>query len=472
MNTASPKKNRYSRVISFGMLIVGAIFLCNPNINLFDLLPDAIGYGLFLLAIRGASEVFPHFDTAYKRFYTLFWINLAKFPSLIIMMQVTGSDLEERPLITALALSFAFLEWIFAIPAFRALFEGFVYIGEREGVTRTLYAREGKSVDSLTLLTLVFLIVKGALSFLPEMIYLTDKVNPALFYPVLAVFGFLVALVFGILWVSAFMPYLRALKKSEEMQALLFLKEETLKDKLDEKADRRRHRFFFAFLVAGFLFAIDPLIENADLLPNAFAALAFFCAFSFLPNEGLKKYGRILSLVYFAISVAESIFSARFFEEFVYTDVAFRDSALVRYIPVVATRFVESVCFLAIVWMLLKYLKTFTLKYTGHDLRPTDLASGNGLHAELLGRIRRFGILSAVYALLRPVCAVMMAATTRHVITAEEANDYYAEGAVIYSSRFAWLGLLILAVGIALAAYAVSLTGELKSEGGLGKDDE
>ena len=176
--------------------------------------------------------------------------------------------------------------------------------------------------------------------------------------------------------------------------------------------------------------------------------------------------------MYFAISVAENIFSARFFEEFVYTDVAFRDSALVRYIPVVASRFVESVCFLAIVWMLLKYLKTFTLKYTGHDLRPTDLASGNGLHAELLGRIRRFGILSAVYALLRPVCAVMMAATTRHVITPEEANDYYSAGAVIYSSRFAWLWLLILAVGIALAAYAVSLTGELKSEGGLGKDDE
>lgn len=482
-STLSPtKKKRLSRVLSFGLLIAGAVFLCTPNFNLFDILPDAIGYALLLLAIRNASEVFPHFDTAYKHFYSLFWINLAKIPALFVMLGVTGTDLTERPLITVFALSFAVLEWFFAIPAFRALFEGFVYIGEREGVTRALYAREGKSVDKLTLLTLIFLIVKGALSFLPECLYLSTfehkgslepgAINPIVFYPVVAVLGILISLVVGLVWLFSLVPYFRALKENDGMRELLLLKERSLKDKLDERSERRRLRFFFGFLTVGFLLAIDPLIENRDLLPNFLAALAFFLAFSFLGEDRTKKSGRIISLIYLALSVMENVFSALFFKEFVHTDIAFRDAALVRYIPVVLSRLLESGLFFLTVFLILKYLRIFTVRYTGHDLRAADLASGNALHEELFLRVRRLGIYSAIYALLRPVSAVLMAITSRHVITEEEANEFYAEGAIIYSSSFAWLWILLLVGGIALAAYAISFFGELKREAGLTKEDE
>jgi hypothetical protein len=58
------------------------------------------------------------------------------------------------------------------------------------------------------------------------------------------------------------------------------------------------------------------------------------------------------------------------------------------------------------------------------------------------------------------------------VITEAEANEVYAEGTVVYSSRFAWLWILILAVGILLAALAFSLIKEIKLESGLSTDDE
>lgn len=480
--TPSPKRKQHSRVLSFGLLIAGAVFLCTPNFNLFDLLPDALGYAFLLLAVRNASEVFPHFDTAYRHFYSLFWINLAKIPALFVMLGVTGTDLTERPLITVFALSFAVVEWIFAIPAFRALFEGFVYIGEREGVTRALYAREEKSVDKLTLLTLVFLIVKGALSFLPECLYLSTfehkgslepgAINPMAFYPVVAVFGILISLVFGLVWLFSLIPYFRALGASDEMRTLLLSKEATLKDKLDEQSERRRLRFFFGFLALGFLLAIDPLIENRDLLPNILASLAFFLAFSFIGEERIKRVGHILSLGYFVLAALENVFSALFFKEFVHTDIAFRDAALVRYIPVVLLRLLESGLFFFTVFLVLKYLRIFTVRYTGRNLRDADLVSGNALHKELFFRIRRLGIYSAVYALLRPVSAVLMAVTSRHIITEDEANEFYAEGAIIYSSEFAWLWIVLLVGGIALAAYAISLFGELKREAGLAKEDE
>ena len=124
------------------------------------------------------------------------------------------------------------------------------------------------------------------------------------------------------------------------------------------------------------------------------------------------------------------------------------------------------------VFLVLRYLRIYTVRYTGKDLREADLALGNGLHAEIFARVRRFGILSAIYALLRPLSAVLMAVTSRHVITEEEANEFYAEGSVIYSSQFAWLWILLLVFGAALAAYAFSLFGQLKAESGLGKEDE
>ena len=162
--SSEQKKKQSNGLLSFGLLLAGFLFLCNPNVNLFDLLPDAVGYGLLLLAIYRVTDIFPHFDTAYQGFRKLFIINLVKIPAIFAMLYVTGIDMEERGLITVFAIGFATVEWIFAIPAFRALFEGFTYMGEREGVVSAFNLPSGKSADKLTLLTLVFLAVKGATS--------------------------------------------------------------------------------------------------------------------------------------------------------------------------------------------------------------------------------------------------------------------------------------------------------------------
>ena len=54
------------KLLCWGKMIAAFIFLFNPNFNLIDVLPDAVGYFLLLLAIRDAVGIFPHFGEAHS----------------------------------------------------------------------------------------------------------------------------------------------------------------------------------------------------------------------------------------------------------------------------------------------------------------------------------------------------------------------------------------------------------------------
>ena len=464
-----------SGIFSFGLLFLGLVFLCNPNVNLFDVLPDAVGYGLLMLALRHASEVFPHFDDAESGFTKLFWINLAKIPATILMMYIAGIDMEERGMITVFAFGFAVLEWFFAIPAFRAMFEGFTLLGEREGVYAAFRVKgKGRDVDQLALLTMIFLLVKGACTFVPETVFLStffhngslspNAVNPVSFYPALAILGVLISLTVGLVWVFSMRPYIRGMKRDPAMCEVLSEKMALHFPALVDATAKRRQRIFFLFLTLGFLFAIDLTIENSDLLPGVLSAVSFFTAFFF--TEKKARAGKIFSLLYALASVGLAIATAIFFKDFKYTDIAYQDAALTHYIPVFVMSVLEAIFFFLTVLFALLALRDHILQNTG-TLPAAKTFSRDALHKELTLGVRRLGVFSALYAVFRPVCVFLMTVTDRHVITESEANQFYSEGEAIYATTFSWLWIVILAVGIALTAYAASLFRDIKAESGL-----
>ena len=469
-----------SGIFSFGTLFLGLVFLCNPSINLFDLLPDAIGYGLLMLALRNAAATFAHFDDALRGFTRLFWINLAKIPAALLMMYIAGIDLEERGMITVFAFGFAVLEWFFVIPAFRAMFEGFTLLGEREGVYAAFRVKgTGRDVDDLSLLTFVFLLVKGACSFIPETVFLStffrngslspNAVNPVSFYPALAILCGLASLVVGLVWLFSLRPYLQGMRRDGAMREVLAEKEALLFPSLASAAMQRRQRIFFLFAILGFLFAVDFTVENKDLLPGVLSAASFFIAFFFA--DGKARAGKVFSLLYAAVSIALTVYNDLFFDNFKYTDIAYQDAALAHYIPVLVLRSLEAILFFLTVLVLLFSLRDFVLRHTGKAPASKQFSPAR-LHKELNGGVIRLGIFSAIYALFRPVCAALMTITDRHVITESEANQFYSEGEAIYATTFSWLWIPILVLGIALVAYAASLFRQLKVESGLCDPDE
>ena len=470
-------------ILSFGMMLAGMILLCNPNLNLFDVMPDAIGYGLLLLAVRSAADIFPHFDEAERAFRILFWVNLAKIPGIYLMLRVTGINLNERGIIAVFAIGFAVVEWVFAFPGFRALFEGFTYIGEREGVSSAISIRGSeKRFDTLMALTTVFLIIKGLASFLPETVYLSTffyngsldprAINPTTFYPLLAAFGFLVTLVFGVIWITHFAPYLQGMRRDGGMIALLSAKGDTLATKLFEAKERRRTRLFFLLTLVGLFFAMDLPMNGKDVLPDFMGAISFFFVFLLAEDKKVAFRGKIATALYAVSSLTRTVFTARFFEEFGYADITYRDAAQARYTPVLIAYAIEAVFFFLTVLMLLFLLKRFILENTGRSLSLKDTVIRNEIHTELCKKNNRLGFLAFLYALLRPVSAYLLTVTESHTITKEEANQYYGVGTRVVTSKYAWLWLLVFAVGLLLAVYAYFHTLSIRREADLLSEDE
>ena len=210
--------NNAKRIFPAGLLIGAAWILANPNVSMLDIVPDCIAFGLILYALRHISGFAPYMQEATDNFKKLFYITLLKIPALFIMLTMAT----QRITITLFSLSFAIVEVFFLLPAFNALFDGFFYLGSRFGCDAAL-RETPKKPDAIRFMTLLFLIVKHALSTLPDFLFLFeyDPLSGEGFTPTntqyffVLVIAFVITLIFGIIWLSYILPYLRGIAEDK-----------------------------------------------------------------------------------------------------------------------------------------------------------------------------------------------------------------------------------------------------------------
>ncbi|MBQ3490400.1 MAG: hypothetical protein IJA86_07410 [Clostridia bacterium] len=111
--------------MKIGYMIVGCIFLCNPFINIIDILPDFIGYLFILKALAELSDLERNIRNARKRFQSALWVSLVKCAS------VFGFMIYDSTWYLILTFTFAVLECMYLIPAFTDLFYGISYLEDR-----------------------------------------------------------------------------------------------------------------------------------------------------------------------------------------------------------------------------------------------------------------------------------------------------------------------------------------------------
>ena len=303
------RKVRKTLGLGLGLVSLSFIFYFIPDfMAVIDLTPDFIGYILLVAGLTALSDMNESIASARRIFIRMILFGILKIVAFVAAF--TLSDGFEQPT-TLLLFGFvlAVAECLLLIPAYRDLFDGVLYLGMREGGTAVFdYGKHRRKnvTERMRISTVRFIIIKNLCVLLPEMLSLSvndglDAYNYS-FSSEINVFraiGFVIALVFGIIWLVKIEKYFSKIKKDE-----IFMKNLVEKYRVEILPKTsiflcRRLKLGLILLGIGTIFALDIYIGGNDgfsILPDALFA-AFYIAGAVVLSVKNRKLGVISASV-------------------------------------------------------------------------------------------------------------------------------------------------------------------------------
>lgn len=467
------------RLLSLTAVMTGLVFLLNAPVNLIDVLPDAVGYLFLFYGVRRMADYFPYFDDLARGFHKLFWVSLAKLPLFFIFLMIYGGNTSERSFITVLAFGYFVVELIFVLPIFREFFRAFSYLGERYGITSAEGERRGEA-DALASFTTVFLIIRGALSFIPELLFLpvsdsleTNQlaVDFQQYYVVALVLAQTVGVILGAIWLYRILRHVRLMKRDAALDTLLRETAATMPPAVRRALDGyRRISAALVCIAVGIGLHLNPVFDGINIFPNFVGALLFFVGiwllFPFAPKRAAYIAG-IASLVYAAFAAVAYALETTFLR-------TYGIDALGRVIKADELyTFCEIFAAVAAAFGILAVLLLFCTLH-GMLRRAADLGDGiscTGKRGEELSRLFGRSLLLSgtvgALTLLSTATNVYMRAFTVRVPVNE---DMVGESTVI-TQQFGWFWMIPTVLALAwlglFISQITSMMAELKSVYGI-----
>ncbi|MBQ9428954.1 MAG: hypothetical protein IJU41_05345 [Clostridia bacterium] len=461
------------RILKHGRLLLGLVFLFNPCIRLFDILPDAIGIFCLLFAIAKLADLSADLDDARAKLWTLFWIELSKLPAQLVLAYISGSSVGQEPLILTFVFVYAVAECVYGIRAFTALFDGFAYLGgayDGGDFLAILPHADGKpprAVGSLTRLTSVFLIVKNALAVLPEFLLLNassgageilpDGRELSNFYPLFTVFAAAISLVIGVIWLVCVLRYFAAFLRHGDFFARLAA---VYAEKVLPNTGLfvyRRIRVFYHILCAALLFSVDMYFDEINVLPDFACALFFFLGGLWIAKYVKTKRLMLLSAIYFVSGVFTFVFMRLFNVEYYYRSVQKIERAQMLYTRYAIANAVSKICFLLVVFSLTGIVMQIVREHTG--VQTMALSSGS---KKPLVRVfeRRTRVMRAL-AIAHAAVSCLYFYFVVDMRSVELRGDF---GGYAYFPRFEFAWMIDVLAAVIFAVYTANLFSDLCDE--------
>ena len=415
----------------------GMIFLCNPLINVIDILPDFIGMFMVMHGLSKAAEVTDHLGDARDGFAKLAIVSMIQTGIIFTLPFNTDSYT------MLMAFSIGVVSAIYFVPAVSHLFEGFSYISLRTGATSpnavpSRGALRGKnkkysSVTSLQVLTYVAFFVRVGGSVLPLVpsIFVSSYVgeagvNWAQYSGVLYVFAWIVGLVFSIPWLLRFRRYIKGMCTDTVLTGTLWqrYKEEILPNKGYLTAKKMRIIFILAIVACGLTFCM--YVDYVNIVPNIFSAVFLITVFAYLKKD-YKKYalwGIILSILLSATSILTEVLLVDYTGGVNnYTPASFAlgvKRAQEMYPRIMISSFAEAILAIAafsiLLYLLHQLSQSHISAYAGRFYRTEEQATSEiarlkkGVHNRMLFTATTGGaalLLNGVYACIAPWAPVI-----------------------------------------------------------------
>ncbi len=477
-------------VLRFGLLIAGFIFFANPNISVFDVLPDCIGCLLVIAAIFRIGDVSMEMGEARQAFHVLFWIELSKLPALILVMWITGTSVGEDVMWLLIAFCYAVAEVIFGIRAFSRLFEGFAYFGaRREGgdfVFRRLVRPEKQiknkngeitvrparyvRLERIAGITSAFILVRAIACTFPDFWLLesgdslgyvsvgfsSDRVRS-----VLMVLGFVFALAVGIIWLVRIIGYTGHLARRKDFWSGIFEDyENTVKTKKGIFAMRRTHIFAVLTSVAS-LFSVDFYFDEINYIPDFISAILLFAAACVIANQiGGAKWLKLASVLYFATSAVTFVTMIRFTSDYAYSAVHKIERARELYIPYAVSNAVSQVAFILAFSAVASVVMKIVRAHTGINTITGVSNSSKPLERVYAGRAVRLRIFTALAGIMSSLYFYFVV----DVKSVALRNDGYGTGGYLYFPKFEIVWMVDFLFAMIFAVFTCNLLYDLLSE--------
>ena len=477
-----------TKVIRFGLLTAGILFLFNPNASLVDVLPDCIGYLCLSCAISRAADLCGELADAQAEFRRLFWITLSKVPAWLLATLITARSVGEESILLTLTFAYAVAETVFGIRAFARFFAGLGYFGTRydggeflyriparpkktrtkDGVTVT--ARD-RSVNGLVTLSCAFIIFKSVFTVLPELSLLSNydslgTVTPdsAVLYryrPLLIGFSCVLVLIFGLVWLSRMLAYVRHLRRHTAFWDSLSEKyRESVLPKVGIFVMRRVQAFMVVASLAAFT-SVDMYLDEINYIPDFLSALLFLAAALVIWQDARAEAKSLLFAagLYLVTSVATCVTMLGFTSEYAYSSVHKIERARTLFMRYAGANDAEQIAFLACVWALAAICMQLARAHTGVGA----IAAASDSRKPLCRVFFRKTVWMRVWAVLMSAMSIAYFYFVTDVQRIALPGGS-GPGGHTWFPRFEFAWILDVTLGLIFAVYTANLISDLNAE--------
>ncbi|MBQ9069884.1 MAG: hypothetical protein IJY23_00870 [Clostridia bacterium] len=477
-NTVFHEKKKSMRTIGYKWLIFALVMLFNPNIQLIDLLPDFIGFFILAKFLEKAADAAPYFEEAREAFLKLGFVNLFKFPALILVRAVRSHNTLDNDILALMTLVFAVLEIIYLIPAIKNLFDALSYLGERGNAESLIKSDSLISTDALRSFTLAFAILKSLLYTLPEFLKLTRSVEigtttsmltGSRYYPWAVVASLLIGFVFGGIWLSRILRYSKRIKLEGKFYSSL----ESLADENSYAAyekrvtERSRNRVFLMFILAA-VSSVDLTFSDfngINLLPAFVFGLLFTIGLMGLVKHTNSKEMRVPVLVsgflYNTVALLKYIYTFNFLDNYGYSALLYdaNAEAIKLYKTVEIFAVIEVVLYLALTLLFYILMKRYADTHLGHFNSSSSETIKSSYYKEINKKTITLSSLASLVGILTFINVFVNGSVK--LIFSNPADVTFPS---LIVPNLPWFSLLVTASVIAYAFYSVYYFNFIKEE--------
>jgi hypothetical protein len=255
------------------------IFLCNPNVQGLDILPDFIGYLLLVAGLRRVSLLDESFAEASRLFRRMAWLSAAQLIGIFWIFTVPSAE-EVPTLVLLLCFVMGVLELMTVLPACRQLFHGLSYIGSRmDGTvlfTPVRGAHGGDITDRACRRCQTFAVVKVVLCAIPELSSLTDAsyragatlVNWYAYVHGFRAIAFVIGAVVGVIWLVRTARYLNRIAQDHALWNALLTRCEQDEAAHPERVPAGHLKLSCTLAILAFVFCINFSVELQTVTTN------------------------------------------------------------------------------------------------------------------------------------------------------------------------------------------------------------